>query len=89
MGLFNREKTSGDLSPTTTATNPVAVGTTGTGNEKVKDTPRQAGEAEANQNAVYVADTDGESTGGAGTFFKGGTQRQLSLFDKKAALINQ
>lgn len=50
--------------------------------------PRDAGTAEAQQNAVYVADVDGDTRGGAGAFLKGGVERHLSLFDKKAALIN-
>jgi hypothetical protein len=50
--------------------------------------PADSNEA-AREGNTYVEDIDGVKGGrGAGNFLKGDYERQLSLFDKKATLIN-
>lgn len=57
--------------------------------EKGATVPADSNEA-AREGNTFVEDVDGAKGGtGAGNFLKGDYERQLSLFDKKAALINQ
>ena len=57
--------------------------------EKGATVPADSNEA-AREGNTFVEDVDGVKGGtGAGNFLKGDYERQLSLFDKKAALINQ
>ena len=56
--------------------------------EKRDTIPADSNEA-AREGTVFVNDVDGQKGGtGAGNFLKGDYERELSLFDKKASLIN-